>query len=221
MKKSISPSDEVVVRITAHYVEQIRSGQRPCLSDYLVRYPDYTDALVDFVAYYHVLEEHVSSETNSREALSEVSQLALEHVCSSGEDNSCQLITLFMKRDSQHFSLSDLAKELDLGVDVVMQLEQRCIDPGSIPLELFRQLARILQQPAYVIQTYFADNSLYGLYTNRRNLQQKIAELQETYSVFAKKSVQPVSFRQALVTSTQMSEQQKDIWRKIIEHENM
>jgi hypothetical protein len=228
LKKSISPTDEALVRITARYVEQVCSGRRPHLSDYLVRYPDYADELVDFVAYYHALEEHVSSETDtSVEALSEVSQFGLEyaarHVCLSGEDRPCQLTTLFMKSDRQHLSLLSLAKELDLSVDIVVQLEQRRIGPLSIPLELSRQLSRILQQPLYAVQTYFADdsNSWYGVSDSRKNFQQSVAEQQETYSLLTSESAQQLSFHQTLTASTQMSDRQKDRWCKIIEHENM
>ena len=227
MKKSISltkEQDEAVVRITACYVEQARSGGRPRLSDYLVRYPDYTNALIDFIAYYHVFEEHISQETDafaSSEVLSGVSQLALEyawqHVGLSEEDKSCQLTTLLMKRDRQRLSFASLAKELDLDVDIVMQLEQRRIDPASIPLELSRHLALVLQQPLYVIQTYFVGESRSG----SKGLQQRVAEQQVTYTVSTREGVRQVSFQQALLASTQMSDQQKDIWRKIIEHKDM
>lgn len=230
MKKSISHAkkqDEAVVRITARYVEQARSGRRPHLSDYLVRYPDYTDALVDFVAYYHVFEEHITQGTDafaSSEVLSEVSQLALEyawqHVCLS-EDRSRQLTTLLMKRDMQRLSFSYLAGELDLGVDIVVQLEQCRIDPTSIPIELSSHLAQVLQQPLYVIQTYFAGKSRYGLSSNSKNWQQRVAEQQAIYVVSTREGEQQLSFRQALSASTQMSDRQKDIWWKIIEHEDM
>ncbi len=227
MKKSIYPDkkqEEAVLQITAHYVEQVQSGQRPCLSEYLVRYPDHRDAIVDFVAYYHALEEHIPQRKESslvHETLSEVSQLALEYVWQrvylSGERWPRQVQTLLMKRDSQRLSPSYLATELDLSVDVVMQLEQRKIDPLSIPLVLSRHLAQELQQPLYAIQAYFAGDSLYQTPGKNEGVHQKVAEQRETYAT----SPTSLSFREALMGSRQVSEKQKAFWCAIIERENV
>src|SRR2546429_6128299 len=43
--------------ITAQYVAEVQAGRQPRLSDYLTRYPRYADAIADFVAYYHAVEE--------------------------------------------------------------------------------------------------------------------------------------------------------------------
>ena len=214
--------NEAVVHITAQYVEQVQAGRRPSLSDYLVRYPAYTDALVDFVAYYHVFEEHNLQKMDGSEDLSEVSQLALErawyHVSLPEDNRSCQIPTLLIKRDKRPLSLSALAKELDLSVDIVMQLEQRSIDAASIPLELSRRMARVLQQPLYVIQAYLAGNSQQHVSGKSTGTQQRVAEQQGAYSASARED--RLSFRQALIASEQLSERQKDSWCRIIEHEN-
>jgi hypothetical protein len=215
--------NEAIVRITAQYVEQVQAGQRPSLSDYIVLYPTYTDALVDFIAYYHVFEEHILQKLDGSEVLSEVSQLALAHawyhVSLPEEDNrSCQIPTLLVKRDTWPFSLASLAKELDLSVDIVVQLEQRRIDPTSIPLELSRRMARVLQQPLYVIQAYLTDNSQHYVSGKSTGTQQKVAERRGAYSVSAGEDM--LSFRQALIASGQLSDRQKDSWCRIIEHEN-
>ncbi len=227
MNKSISSDkkqDKAVLQITAHYVEQAQSGQKPCLSDYLVRYPDYRDAIVDFVAYYHALEEHISQRKDvsvANEALSEVSQLALEYVwqrvCLTGERWPHPLLTLLVKKDNERLPLSYLATELDLSVDVVMQLEQRRIDPASIPLALSRHLAQVLQQPLHAIQAYFAKDNQYSVPGNSTGTLQRVAEQQEAYSV----NVQRVSFRQVLMASVEVSDWQKAMWCAIIERENV
>jgi len=214
--------DEAVARITAQYVEQVQAGQRPSLSEYIVLYPTYTDALVDFIAYYHVFEEHVLQKMDGSEVLSEVSQLALAHAwyhVSLPEDNrSCQTPTLLVKGDKWPFSLASLAKELDLSVDIVVQLEQRKIDPTSIPLELSRRMARVLQQPLSVIQAYLAENSQCYVSSKITGTQQKVAEQQGAYAVSAREDL--LSFRQVLIASGQLSDRQKDSWCRIIEHEN-
>ena len=53
--------DLALLHITAQYVAEVQSGQQPRLSDYLARYPRYADAIADFVAYYHAVEEEVPS----------------------------------------------------------------------------------------------------------------------------------------------------------------
>jgi hypothetical protein len=225
LKKStlhVKKHNEAVVRITAQYVEQVQAGQRPSLSDYIVLYPTYTDALVDFIAYYHVFEEHILQKIDGGEVLSEVSQLALARTwyhTSLPEDNrACQIPTLLVKRDKRPVSLASLAKELDLSVDIVVQLEQRRIDPTSIPLELSRRIALALQQPLYVIQAYLTGNSQYQTSGKSTGTQQKVAEQQEAYAVPARED--RVSFRQALIASRQLSDRQKDSWCRIIEHED-
>lgn len=231
MKKSISPDekqDEAVLHITAHYVEQVQSGQKPCLSDYLDRYPDHRDAIVDFVAYYHALEEPISQRSESSiasETLSEVSQLALEYVwrrvCLSGERWPRQVQTLFVKKDNQCLSPSYLAAELDLSVDIVMQLEQRRIDTLSIPLALCRRLAQMLQQPVYAIQAYFAGDNPYRVPDENRSTYQKVAEQQETYALSPDESAPHLSFQQMLLASAQLSERQKAFWCAVVERENV
>jgi hypothetical protein len=231
LKKCVYPDDDleqVVLQITADYVEQAQSGQKPSLSDYLVRYPAYTDAIVDFVAYYHALEEQISQRKDTSvasETLSAVSLLALEYVWQrvylTGQRGPSQVLTLLVRKDQQPLSLSYLATELDLSVDIVMQLELRRIDPVSIPLALFRHLAQVLQRPLHAVQAYFTGYNQYGTPgTSRSAVYQSVAESPETYAVSAAESMPRLAFCQALHTSTQMSERQKALWCAIIEHED-
>src|SRR5579863_3144951 len=48
--------EEVVLRLTAHYVEAVQSGHQPKISDYLALYPQYADAIANFIAYYQTIE---------------------------------------------------------------------------------------------------------------------------------------------------------------------
>src|SRR5262249_30289942 len=57
--------EEDVLRITAQYVAEVQAGQQPRLSDYLVRYPHYADAITDFVTYYHAVEADLPLEAVS------------------------------------------------------------------------------------------------------------------------------------------------------------
>ena len=70
--------EEFVQRITARYVEETRSGQRPVISDYLARYPQYADEIADFVAYYHAFEVDLPVETRDMPVLSGQFQVAVD-----------------------------------------------------------------------------------------------------------------------------------------------
>lgn len=58
-----STQEEAIQRITAHYVDALRSGRTPKLSDYLMRYPHYANEISDFVAYFHAVEKDLPTET--------------------------------------------------------------------------------------------------------------------------------------------------------------
>jgi hypothetical protein len=57
--------DEIVLRVTAHYVEEVQAGHKPAISDYLARYPQYADAIAAFIAYYRTVELPLSQLTGS------------------------------------------------------------------------------------------------------------------------------------------------------------
>ena len=48
--------DDIVLRVTAHYVEEVQAGHKPEISDYVSRYPQYADAITAFIAYYQTVE---------------------------------------------------------------------------------------------------------------------------------------------------------------------
>ena len=48
--------EEMFQRVTARYVSEFRTGQRPLMSEYLSRYPQYADMIADFVTYFHAIE---------------------------------------------------------------------------------------------------------------------------------------------------------------------
>ena len=70
--------DDAVLRITARYVAEVRAGHQPRLSDYLARYPQYAEAITDFVAYFHAVEVDIPATTNIMPPLSEQSRSALD-----------------------------------------------------------------------------------------------------------------------------------------------
>lgn len=222
MAREHEAGDEGLARITAEYVTQVEAGQHPSVSDYIRRYPQFADALADFVAYYHAVETDISdnaAKTASSE-LSAISQKALDRA-SSRVYSTAQvkkqpaITTLLTTRTKQPLDLLQLAARLDLGVDVVRQLEQRQLEAQSIPLEVSRRLALLLREPVSIIQQYFliANNREPG-----RSMQTRVrvAEEAQDYPISSGRT-----FLQAVERSTEATEAQKTKWREIVAREQI
>jgi hypothetical protein len=210
---------EEILRITARYVAEVQAGTCPRLSDYIVRYPQYTVAIADFVAYYHAVEVDMEEDTHVAAALSTISCSALERIeqqllsFPTPHLPAKQLHTLLVEARGETLALSEIARELDLSVDVVEQLEQRTIDLTTIPHELARRLATFLHWSTSVIDTSLESNH------RQQSIQGpslKVAEAQATYAVLPGRS-----FLQAIEESAQLSTQQKISWREIAAREGL
>jgi len=70
--------EEAIQRITAQYVDTLRSGHTPKLSDYLTRYPHYAAEITDFVAYFHAVEKDIPPETDPIPELPAGFRIAIE-----------------------------------------------------------------------------------------------------------------------------------------------
>jgi hypothetical protein len=184
--------------ITAQYVADVQAGRQPRLSDYLARYPRYADAIADFVAYYHAVEE----------------------VRPSGELASAgTMTTLLATATGQRLTLSQIAAELNLSIDIVLLLEQRAIVPATIPHVLCEQIAILLQQPSAMVQEYLCSLGQHqpGSAMQKRKQQRKVAEEGADYPV--PHVMDKLSFRAMVETSLQLSAEQKSHWRTILDAE--
>jgi hypothetical protein len=219
--------EAAVMRITARYVAELQAGKQPRLSDYLARYPQYADAISEFVTYYHAVEADVPGEPANMPALSEVSQLALgrawERVTQPVEEPLAGTLTgrqssLLEAARNQHLPLSQLAAALDLSTDIAAMLVAvstvgtRMIEPSTIPQEVFRRLAKVLQQPLSAILAYFRLSE---------QPQAMVAETPSPYQIEDQTLHQTQSFRQAVEGSSELSGSQKAFWREILEREGM
>ncbi len=132
--------EEDVLHITAQYVAEVQAGQQPRLSDYLVRYPHYADAITDFVTYYHAVEEDLPVEYLSPRQdspftaasvgelpqLSETSRAALQRAWKHIEQHERMPTnldtTLLTIASKQGLSMSQLAAKIGLSSDIVEKL---------------------------------------------------------------------------------------------------
>ncbi len=221
--------EEHVLHITAQYVAEQRAGRQPRLSDYLLRYPRYATAITDFVTYYHAFEVDIPGEMSVTgedvsavsvlPPLSENSRMALDHawgrVSQAGESHQGQnspFWTMQLAASRQQKSLSQLAGEIGLSVDVMQKLAQRIIDGATIPQELLKRLSRALELPLNVVA------GLSGSSAGKSSMH-GVAEAATSYALGDQYHVQ--GFREALEESVELSNEQKIAWYEILDLERL
>jgi transcriptional regulator with XRE-family HTH domain len=216
--------EEAVLRITADYVAEIQAGNLPSLSDYLARYPQYADAITEFVTYYHAVEVDIPGEAPAAHQLSEQSRKALarawERVLLPGNVSAGPLTNLLVIAGRQHLSLAELAIKLGLSQDIAEKIERGMIVATTIPQEVLRSLASLLQQPFSVILTSFDLSGQHSV-GEMGGLMTRIAESPPFYQAEGRSDLQAQSFREAVEQSVQLSGEQKAKWRDILTCEGL
>jgi hypothetical protein len=210
--------DEAVLRITARYVAEARAGRQPRLSDYLAHYPQYAEAITDFVAYFHIVEADIPSEPNIVPPLSQQSQVALaqawERIASSDKTVKNTFTSLLMLTSQQERSLAQLSSETGLSLDIIRKLEQRLIQVSTIPYAALKCLAQALQQPVAAILASLGP-------TEQQLGARSIAESPADYSQENQRGEQIESFREAVERSGELSGEQKETWFAILRGEGL
>jgi len=205
--------EEFVQRITARYVEEVRTGLRPNVSDYLIRYPEYAGEIADFIAYFHAFEGDLPYETHSMPVLSGQFQGAIdtawERVLPSLGQPTSTITSLLGTAAKRHLTVSQLAERLGLSKDILLKLEQHTINATTIPGELITLLAKVLQEPSSAVQAFF------GISQRQQTLQ--LAEAQAMYQV----NGQAQSFQESIEESEQLSEEQRHAWYILLEQEEL
>lgn len=212
--------EEMIQLLTARYVSEFNSGQQPQLSEYLLRYPEYADAIADFVAYYHAIEVDLPGESDIILPLTQTSHAALgqawKNVLQVDFEGNNALDSLLVAARNANRSLLELALQVGLGQDILKKLDQRMIDAATVPQELCYRLAAALQQPLAAIEMCLglAEHRLYP---------QFVAESPRVYRVADQPAlVSPVSsFHEAIAESAQMSDEQKSDWQAILIDEDL
>ncbi len=212
--------EEAVQRITARYVAELRAGHHPHLSEYLSRYPQYADAITDFVTYYHATEADIPEEGKSTSPLSQATRAALDEAWKrflrSENMSNNTLDSLQKAANNAGKSISQLTMEIGLSMDILRKLEQHMIDATTTPYEVCHRLASALRQPLTVVERYL------GL-AKSEQLIRGIAEAPALYRVDEqpKTNIRIQSFQEAVEQSADLSNEQKVAWRSILENEGL
>jgi hypothetical protein len=212
--------EEDVLRITAQYIAEVQAGQQPRLSDYLVRYPHYADAITDFVTYYHAVEEDLPAGeplVSPLPQLSETSRKVLarawENVKAVPTNGSMTLLTI---ANEQGLSMSQLADKIGLSSDIVEKLAgtRLLIDPATIPQEVLGRLKHVLHTPLSAIRTSMRR-------ANQGADRLQLAETHTSYHTEQQPASHVQSFREVIEQSLQLSAEQKAAWRDILAREGL
>lgn len=206
--------------ITALYVAEMRAGKQPNISDYIARYPQYADALADFGAYYQAFEADAPDSSVST-PLSQVSQAALTRALHRVQPEPPTTITTLLATENHYFTLAEFARKLDLSVDIVALLEQKVIDPSSLPHELYRRIAHILQQPVTAVQAYLARPSNIDGPEKGGWRSMKVAEEPALYQMAPDQYSSEHSFRSLIKESLWLSPAQRSTWEAILDQEGL
>ena len=124
--------EEAVQRITARYVAEQRAGHHPRLSDYLSRYPQFADAITDFVTYYHAIEANIPEEIGVVSPLSQATRVALDEARRRvlRPESVAPAVNAPLQKAANNAgkSFSQLAVEIGLSLDILEKLEQHIVD---------------------------------------------------------------------------------------------
>ncbi len=221
-----------LLQITARYVADIQAGRQPSLSDYLASYPHYADAIADFVAYYHLVEEAIplmdaelaptDASIDSKFGVPTSRAINCDSSCdecrgNEGQEGLGSMATLLTTATGQRLKLSQMAAELDLSIDIILLLEQRAIASATIPHVLCEKIAVFLQRPIGIVQQYFdpLDQRELGPAIQKRKRPMKVAEQETDYTV-SHMDDKP-SFRAIVETSLQLSTEQRNHWCAVLD----
>ncbi len=151
--------------------------------------------------------------------LSENARLALDQawrrVSQARESHESQMnapLTIQEVARRRQKSLSQLAGEVGLSVDVLEKLARQAVNAATIPQEVLRRLARALELPPDIVAGFFSSRAARGSAPG-------IAEATAEYVVGEQHQAQ--SFREALEESIAPSNGQKEAWRELLDREGL
>jgi len=150
---------EELQHILLAYVEGREHGIGPTLEELIERNPQYTQALLNFAMHYDLAAERAAKTTavpaGQLEPDHSIERQTLEQAFTQLR-NPPALTSLIGRAAQRGYDMAFLAEELELGTDVLMQLERRKITSESLPAQLLEGLGRLLAVSMQQLQRFFA-----------------------------------------------------------------
>jgi hypothetical protein len=212
--------EDALLQITAQYVSELQTGQQPRLSDYLARYPQYAEAIADFVAYYRLVEMQTPANLILAPSLSETSRSILQQLEEKESPTTPPVLptTLLVRPDHRRLTLSQIAKKINLSTDIVFLLEHRYIDPRTIPAAVISRLAAVSGYAPDDVKLYLANTPMPNPDSPLRK-QLRVAETGRYHMPAANDQTLP-SFQQIVEASDTLTAEQKAFWLTMSKQED-
>jgi hypothetical protein len=144
-------------RICAEYADEVESGFKPDADAYLKRYPAYAAEIAEFIISYHLMYEHMPEpdaavtaafEPAFERALdmirAEVEQRVADQAVAPAVAPQASLIGLADRAFDVGLDPERLAERAHISPSLIDQLDAHAIAASTIPRELFRRLAEML-----------------------------------------------------------------------------
>ncbi len=217
-----SEQRDEIQRINARYVEETLAGLHPSLTEYITRYPQYADAIADFVAYFHTIEEEMPQEYDahseplppSRSALLKMLQQRI--MAQYSQDGRQAWMTSLLTNSMQEpQGITELAAALHISSDIVSELEKHLVVFETIPLALQQAMAKYLNYSLEQVQQFFDWPA--NFYRRTQNVidasSKYVAETSSSYLSLQR------DFLEIVEASEMLSQEQKQYWHEVVASE--
>jgi len=204
--------EEALERASGDQLEKARAA-RALLSDFMRRYPHSSRALEDFAAVESFIESSpdVESETAGtrgteeafvRRGMETVARLlAARRVAQAAGETATPLVGLKKEAEARGGTIQSLATATRMTVSLLVKLDRRLIRFASIPRQAIERIAAELGRNVETVAAYLQGDPQFASQASFRA--DTAPELTNQQDFFA-----------AVETDLQMSEDQKDEWRK-------
>lgn len=217
-----SEQQNEIQRINARYVEETLAGLHPSLTEYITRYPQYADAIADFVTYFHAIEEEIPPVYHAHGEPLPPSIAALltktqQRIMANSLQEEPQALMISLSLNSKHEpqDITQLAEALNISSDIVHELDQRLIAFETIPLVLQQAVATFSGYSLDEVQRFFG--SIASFYPQTQNVTSAsfthVAETPPGYLSL------PHAFLEIVEDSALLSQEQKQYWREVVTSE--
>lgn len=142
-------------RIAAQYADDVQQRRMPNIEEYMRRYPEYAQDLMEFAVYFHTIGFEMEPPSAVPAPLSPAAQKALAQIRSGSVISSAAPIAGLVKQGATlGYSPRKLADVIGISTDLLGKLEARAIAVATIPPTLFRRLAEALKVTPEAIAAY-------------------------------------------------------------------
>ena len=143
-------------RITAQYADEYRAGRGPRIEEYVRRYPQYAQRLLEFAMYFHSIGVDAEPlEGPPDAALSPAAQRVMSRSREQRAPASVAPIEGLVKQAAGvGYSPRQLAEAVGLTIELLGKLEARAIAVATIPSTLITRLAGALKVAPDAVSAY-------------------------------------------------------------------